>query len=62
MDGFAAPTNQSVRLTFHVLVPKTCWEWHSKSTVCIRFGHLRLGDWEDCGEFREVTYVLAVHC
>ena len=60
MDGLAAPTERSVRLTFHVLIPKTFWEWDSNSHVRIRFGHLKLGEWSDYGDFQEVRYVYAV--
>jgi hypothetical protein len=54
--GLKASPKKSVKLTFHVLVPKTCWEWDSKTSMHIRFGHLKLGPWTDCGTFEEIGY------
>ena len=57
LAGIDASQHNSVKLTFHVLIPKTLWGWDSKSTVHIRFGHNTLGNWTDCGNFRETRYI-----
>ena len=54
-DGLKASPKKSVKLIFHALVPKACWEWDDSTTVmCIRFGHPKLGPWTDCGTFQEI--------
>jgi hypothetical protein len=53
-DGLKASPEKSVKLIFHVLVPKPCWEWDSTSAMFVRFGHLKLGPWTDCGKFEEI--------
>lgn len=56
-SGLEAPPEKSFQLTFHVMIPKTYWEWDSKSSVHIRFGHPKLGEWSDCGNFQEIRYI-----
>jgi hypothetical protein len=56
IDGLNASPKKSVKLTFHVLVPKAYWEWDSTSAMFIQFGHPKLGPWTDCGTFQEVRY------
>ena len=45
---------------FHAIVPLPYWEWDNKKTrMYIRFGHSKLGKWEEnCGEF-EVTRLVS---
>ena len=56
-DGFNANPSNSVKLTFHVIIPKTFWEWDSYSDVHIRFGHKKLDYWKDCGTFKQIRYI-----
>ena len=56
-DGLKANPKKSVKLTFHILCPRAYWEWDSTSAMYIRFGHQKLGSWNDCGSFQEVRYV-----
>lgn len=51
-SGLEASMDHAVTITFHVIIPKLYWEWDSNSRVCIRFGHERLGNWNDCGDFK----------
>lgn len=58
--GLEAPLEKSVNISFHVLILKALWEWDPQSRLYIRFGHPKLGDWSDCGEFQEKQYVYSV--
>lgn len=51
-----------MNITFHVVIPKVFWEWDLESRVYIRFGHPKLGEWSDCGEFQERRYVYCIIC
>ena len=49
-----------MKLVFHAIVPLPYWEWDDKATrMYIRFGHSKLGKWEEnCGEFKVTRYVI----
>jgi hypothetical protein len=54
-----------MKLVFHAIIPLPFWEWDDKSSIFMRFGHSKLGDWEvNCGQF-EARYdyrsVIKVH-
>ena len=61
-QGFQVPPEQSIAITFHVVVPLPFWEWEdSISSMHIRFGDDRLGNWKDCGEFTKYRYLPFYH-
>ena len=44
--------DKSIAVTFHVIVPLEVWNWDNKSSIRIRFGHRKLGNWMcDIGDF-----------
>ena len=43
LAGLKAPPGNSIKVTFHVIVPKPLWEWNEASCIRIRFGHKDLG-------------------
>ena len=66
-QGFQAPPEKSIAVTFHVIVPLAFWEWEeSTSRMHIQFGDYSLGLWKDCGDFIKLRYVLYskgyLHC
>ncbi len=45
----------TVKLVFHVIIPKQFWEWDEESFVSLRFGNSELGSWEkNCGDFHQL--------
>ena len=56
LKGFQSRVEESIRITFHVLVPLPLWAWDSSSNSCmhIRFGQKDLGNWkENCGSMTQ---------
>ena len=48
--GFKGPT--SIKVVFHVIIPKHLWEWDESSFVFVRFGCENLGGWsQNIGTF-----------
>ena len=47
----------SMKLVFHAIIPLQFWDWDEKSSIFMRFGHPKLGDWvADCGQFEVGRY------
>lgn len=46
--GFLLPDEESIKVTFHVILPLHFWEWDNTSKIGILFGHPGLGGWNYC--------------
>jgi hypothetical protein len=47
----------SMKLVFHAIIPLQFWGWDDNSSIYMRFGHPKLGDWVvDCGQFEVGRY------
>ena len=56
-SGFQPPPDRTMKVTFHVLLPKEAWNWEKESCLCLQFDHPNLGQWkEDIGEFIKKRY------
>lgn len=53
MTGSHPPSERTLELIFHVLVPVVPWNWDNTCKMCMRFDHPSLGEWKgDIGEFK----------
>ena len=59
-SGIHVSPDQSIAVTFHVLVSKEAWKWDRNTKMTMRFGNKRLGNWmkdivflEECEEHGE---------
>ena len=58
LPGLTAPPDQAITVTFHVIVPKPLWEWDDSSSIHMRFGGKKLGDWkQNVGHFDTSRYM-----
>ena len=49
----------SVPVTFNIIVPQNYWLWDDKTTMSLRFAHPKLGSWNtDVGTFKCSKYVV----
>jgi len=56
--GFQSPAKNSIKVTFHALVPLPLWDWDATSCMHIQFGRMWLGTWEhDCGDMTVNRYL-----
>ena len=61
LKGLQSPVENSVPITFHVLVPLLLWDWDFSSHMHIRFGHKDLGSWEEnCGDMTVHRYICII--
>jgi hypothetical protein len=52
VPGLEVTGRTAMRMIFHAIVPLECWEWnYQNSSMHIRFGNEKLGNWEDLGQF-----------
>lgn len=58
-SGIHASPDQSLAVTFHVLVPKDVWKWDSNTKMTMRFGDRRLGNWQKDVVFLEEQKVIS---
>ena len=56
-SGFKPPNECSMTVIFYAIVPCDTWEWDDESTIYIRFGHSKFGNWNfDAGPGRKTRY------
>ena len=57
--GFLPPSEKTLKVTFHVLLPKDVWNWDQTSSMHMRFSHPKLGAWnKDVGKFTNKRYII----
>ena len=58
LPGLTASFDKSIRVTFHVIVPKPLWEWNDSSCIHMRFDGKEMGDWKyNVGSFDLSRYM-----